>query len=186
MLLNEVKKIEDDASKNELVKLESLLNGEVSVYPKSINAKNGVTFFIGKKGIEKYLYLISENGSTLFDEFEGEIIDSSDSKVKECPQVHANAVKLQEQFEFTKPILLGLDNSFGFGDRIGLANPAHLRSLEGSEFKPIVAQQSIRELTRTNRKPADVMDAAIWAVFQEGYKDGFGSDADHLKTKEDI
>ena len=30
------------------------------------------------------------------------------------------------------------------------------------------------------------MDAAVWAVFQEGYKDGFGADADHLKTTEDI
>ncbi|MBK8947163.1 MAG: SDR family oxidoreductase [Ignavibacteriae bacterium] len=30
------------------------------------------------------------------------------------------------------------------------------------------------------------MDAAIWAVFQEGYKSGFGADADHLKTNEDI
>ena len=30
------------------------------------------------------------------------------------------------------------------------------------------------------------MDAAVWAVFQEGYEDGFGADADHLKTKEDI
>ncbi len=30
------------------------------------------------------------------------------------------------------------------------------------------------------------MDAAVWAVFQEGYKNGFGSDADHLKTTDDI
>ena len=67
-----------------------------------------------------------------------------------------------------------------------MANPAHIRSLEGSDFKPIIAQQSIRELTRTNRTPDQVMDAAIWAVFQEGYKSGFGADADHLKTTTDI
>ena len=30
------------------------------------------------------------------------------------------------------------------------------------------------------------MDAAVWAVFQEGYHDGFGADADHLKTTGDI
>jgi len=30
------------------------------------------------------------------------------------------------------------------------------------------------------------MDAATWAAFQEGYKEGFGADADHLKTTEDI
>ncbi|KAB2837285.1 MAG: hypothetical protein F9K45_13045, partial [Melioribacteraceae bacterium] len=73
-----------------------------------------------------------------------------------------------------------------FGDRIGLANSAHLRSLNGNDFKPVLAQQSIRELTRTGRIPADVMCAAVWAVFQEGYKNGFGADADHLKTTQDI
>ena len=77
-------------------------------------------------------------------------------------------------------------NSFGFGDRLGLANPGHVRSLKGFDFKPVLAQQSIRELTRTNRTPEDVMDAAVWAVFQEGYKGGFGADADHLKTTEDV
>ena len=30
------------------------------------------------------------------------------------------------------------------------------------------------------------MDAAVWAVMQEGYKGGFGSDADHLKSFDDI
>ena len=30
------------------------------------------------------------------------------------------------------------------------------------------------------------MDAASWGVFQEGWRDGFGADADHLKTFEDI
>ncbi|NIR63929.1 MAG: hypothetical protein GWN00_11820, partial [Aliifodinibius sp.] len=74
----------------------------------------------------------------------------------------------------------------GFGDRLGIANPAHIRSLVGSTMKPILAQQSIRELQRTERTPDEVMDAATWAALQEGYKDGFGADADHLKTTEDI
>jgi hypothetical protein len=186
MLFNAVKKIGEDTSTNDLKTIESFQNGEISVYPKSVNSKNDLTYFIGKRGIEKFLYIISKSDSSVQDDFEGVVIDSSEVKVKQCPQVHANAIKLQQQFEFTKPILLGLNNSFGFGDRIGLANHAHLRSLEGSEFKPIVAQQSIRELTRTQRTPDEVMDAAIWAVFQEGYKDGFGSDADHLKTTQDI
>jgi hypothetical protein len=30
------------------------------------------------------------------------------------------------------------------------------------------------------------MDDAMWGVFQEGWRDGFGADADHLKTTEDI
>ena len=93
---------------------------------------------------------------------------------------------MQNIFPFTNAITIGLNNSFGFGDRLGLANPAHIRSMLKSEFKPVLAQQSIRELSRTNRTPAEVMDAAVWAVFQEGYEKGFGADADHLKTIDDI
>ncbi|UCD38409.1 MAG: hypothetical protein JSW54_02720, partial [Fidelibacterota bacterium] len=85
-----------------------------------------------------------------------------------------------------RPVLIGLDNSIGLGDRLGLANPGHLRAVIGSGMRPVLAQQSIRELERTERTPEEVMDAATWAVFQEGYRDGFGSDADHLKTTEDI
>jgi hypothetical protein len=50
----------------------------------------------------------------------------------------------------------------------------------------VLAQQSIREMTRTQRSPDEVMDCATWGVFQEGFCDGFGADADHLQTEEDI
>src|SRR4030095_7620012 len=51
---------------------------------------------------------------------------------------------------------------------------------------PIFAQQSMRENARTGRTPQQVMDDALWGIFQEGWRDGFGADADHLKTKADI
>jgi tagaturonate epimerase len=192
MILTELRNIEESAASensNKIVKLSSLPNSETFVYPNSITHFNGITFFIGNVNFIKKLFVVSDNKSLqVLNNFKGEIIESADENIiiKQCDQVHANVVKLQELFPFTKPILLGLSNSFGFGDRIGLANHAHIRSLSGSDFKPILAQQSIRELTRTKRTPDQVMDAAIWAVFQEGYKDGFGSDADHLKTTEDI
>jgi hypothetical protein len=50
---------------------------------------------------------------------------------------------------------------------------------------PIFAQQSIREMARTGRSPRDVMDDAMWGAFQEGWHEGFGADADHLKTTAD-
>jgi hypothetical protein len=51
---------------------------------------------------------------------------------------------------------------------------------------PIFAQQSMRENARTGRTPQQVMDDAMWGVFQEGFRSGFGADADHLKTTDDI
>ena len=52
--------------------------------------------------------------------------------------------------------------------------------------RAIPAQQSIREMTRTGRSPQQVLDDAMWGVFSEGWRDGFGADADHLKTTADI
>ena len=39
---------------------------------------------------------------------------------------------------------------------------------------------------RTGRSPQQVMDDAMWGVFGEGWRSGFGADADHLKTTDDI
>jgi hypothetical protein len=50
----------------------------------------------------------------------------------------------------------------------------------------IFPQQSVRELARTQRSVAEMADDALWGVFQEGWRAGFGADADHLKTPEDI
>ena len=50
----------------------------------------------------------------------------------------------------------------------------------------VLAQQSIRELERTERTPDEVMDAATWAVLEEGWTEPWGADADHLKTEADV
>ena len=163
---------------------------EIKVYANSIKEFNDVIFFIAKEHKKKYLFLYYGNlANKIHPEFEGIMLPSANSEnyfIKKCNLNTYNRRALQNIFPFTNAVTIGLDNSFGFGDRLGLANPAHIRSVLNSHFKPILAQQSIRELTRTNRTPAEVMDAAVWSVFQEGYQKGFGADADHLKTNDDI
>jgi hypothetical protein len=165
------------------------MNNEYStfVYPMSINKVEDSVYFIGREGNYKYLYVVSKN-SDLLNQFEGGNVNLFYPGLyfKKCFLTTSNRKVIQSIFGFTNPSVIGLKNSFGFGDRLGLANAGHIRSLNGSKFFPVLAQQSIRELVRTNRKPEVVMDAAVWAVFQEGYKNGFGSDADHLKTTENI
>jgi hypothetical protein len=170
---------------NSLIKIDPA-SGMTTVYGNSVFEKNGITFFIGKEKLEKYLYLLISSGNIVYNQFKGEEKKGADYVIKKCPLTTANRIELQKVFEFTKSKTLGLVNSFGFGDRLGQANAGHIRSLAGSDFKPILAQQSIRELTRTHRTADEVMDAAVWAVFQEGFTSGFGSDADHLKTTADI
>ena len=86
------------------------------------------------------------------------------------------------------PSVLGLAPSFGFGDRIGLATPGHLGALRksGSGIAAIFAQQSIREMARTERSPEEVMSDAMRALESGAWQQRHGADADHLKTPEDV
>ena len=87
-----------------------------------------------------------------------------------------------------KPVVLGLAPSFGFGDRIGLATPGHVASMRsaGSGIEPIYPQQSIREMTRTQRTAPQVMQEALAGMQTTGWEGRTGADADHLKTNEDV
>lgn len=88
----------------------------------------------------------------------------------------------------TKPVTLGLAPSFGFGDRLGLATPGHLAALRraGGPIQGIFAQQSIREMQRTDRTATEVMTAATGALADADHHGPWGADADHLKTPEDV
>jgi tagaturonate epimerase len=161
------------------------------VYESSISVNDGKMFAL----------LSSDNGKNLLvicgsDELGDENLSIMDRREIEVEHVglvcfivkrdHAAAVFLRHNFSWLRPTVCGLKCSAGLGDRLGLATPGHIRAVRGSNVFPFVAQQSIREMTRTQRTPQDVMDDAMWGVFQEGWRSGFGSDADHLKTPADI
>ena len=106
---------------------------------------------------------------------------------------HANAHSLRSALPGLQPRPLGLQTSAGCGDRLGTATPGHVRALRAigrrpgaQPVAPIFAQQSIREMTRTNRTPDDVLADATWGAFAEGWGGPLGADADHLKTNDDI
>jgi hypothetical protein len=84
------------------------------------------------------------------------------------------------------PETIGLEKSFGFGDRLGIATPGHLAASRKFSFVPIFAQQSIREMNRTNRTPIEVMRAAQDALSAAGFSGKWSADADHLKTEADV
>lgn len=139
-----------------------------------------------RSNIHTALAIFSSVGSTMPRMFKGEHFKLEEGELLVAPLIPENAHSLRSIFPWTAPVLIGNANSFGFGDRLGNASAAHLRSLEDSDFRPIIAQQSIREMDRTQRTAQEVMDCATWAVFEFGYTEGFGSDADHLKTTADI
>ena len=83
---------------------------------------------------------------------------------------------------------LGMAPSFGFGDRIGLATPGHVEAMKRSagSIEPIFPQQSIREMTRTQRTAKEVMQDAMSGARAAGWTARIGADADHLKTPDDV
>jgi hypothetical protein len=161
-------------------------------YPGSIVAAGGCLFFLGRRGLEKRICLVwPEAGSpAAASDFCGEKAQVQVGDLKLDLQAghldHENAVGLRKHLPFTAPQLVGVRAAIGCGDRLGLATPAHVRAVRGCGLRPLFAQQSIREMKRTGRTPEEVMDTATFGVFQEGYRDGFGADADHLKTIEDL
>jgi tagaturonate epimerase len=104
-----------------------------------------------------------------------------------CPLSSANAAWMRNRFPHLAPRANpGRAISIGLGDRLGKASAGHLRALAGLPVFPVLAQQSMRELRLTGRTYEDVLDAATWAVFETGWKDGYGADGDHLKTGEEL
>jgi hypothetical protein len=96
--------------------------------------------------------------------------------------------EVSNELDHLVPKPLGLDPSFGFGDRLGVGTPGHAEALmsAGGAIQPIFAQQSIREMTRTDRTPDEVMSEAQFGMLLAGYEGRTGADADHLKTEEDV
>jgi hypothetical protein len=103
-----------------------------------------------------------------------------------CPLTPENAAVLRARLPWLSPVALGLRTSAGFGDRLGQATPGHVQAALGTGIAPIFAQQSVRENARTGRTPQQVVDDAMWGVFQAGWCETWGADADHLKTPDVI
>lgn len=155
------------------------------LYEKSKKSINDSVFYICKDDQTKYLGI--EGKETDTDLFEGIVTIIEGRDVKLCPLTSKNADALRRLFPFTSPVRnLEKAASIGLGDRLGIASGGHLRLIKDYDVFPVLAQQSIRELNLTGRTYADVLAAAVFAVFQEGYEEGYGADGDHLKTAKEV
>lgn len=152
------------------------------IYADSVSTAAGTLFFIARADGEKRL--VAQGSEAVLSRFEGEDVSSG---VKECYLNTNNCKVMREYFPYMSPSpIKGHSISIGLGDRLGVATPGHLRIAKKYPIFPVVAQQSMRELTLTGRTYDDVLTDASWAVFQEGYKRGFGADGDHLKSAKEI
>ncbi len=150
--------------------------------PSSVVAHEGTTYFLVRRENGEKRLVVQGNAAA----FQGE----SAPQGLVCKLTAENAAALRTHLPWLNPVPLGLKTSFGFGDRMGSATPGHIQALRaadaGGQIAPIFAQQSVRENRRTGRTPQQVLDDALWGVFQEGWHSAWGADADHVKEVADL
>jgi hypothetical protein len=155
------------------------------IYARSITAADHSLLFMGNRRGEKYFGVVSPY-SGLVDAFQEPehqgMLEGVTVRLRIGPATSRSAAWLRKALPFLEAGTIGLKKSAGCGDRLGLATPGHVRAIRKTGVAPIFAQQSVRENERTGRTAQEVMDDALWGVFQEGWRQGFGADADHLKT----
>lgn len=77
-------------------------------------------------------------------------------------------------------------SAIGLGDRLGVATPAHVRAVRKHDLFPYLALQSPAELDGSSRQWTDVLCDASFGILREGYRTGFGADADQLTSEAEI
>lgn len=155
---------------------------DYGIYPRSIRKVDDVSVFMADAGDKDILVIV---GGRLG--FSGESVDVNGKTAIVAPLTHETALRLHELFPFTSPVrVLGKKRSVGVGDRLGIASPGHIRVFNDYDAYPILAQQSVREITLTQRTFEDVLDSATFAVYREGFERGYGADGDHLKSFDEV
>ncbi|GAG98101.1 unnamed protein product [marine sediment metagenome] len=160
-------------SKKDILHLFNKYYGDrYEAYISSIKSEKKNHFFLVKDDHSKYLIVIGTHG--ICKDFEGDNleeikIDKYELVAKRCYLDHRNLNLLRGIFSCLNPSFCGQRPSFGTGDRLGIATPAHLQAFKNKDFFPILAQQSVREMARTERNWQMVLDDAIWGCFEAGW-----------------
>lgn len=153
---------------------------KIEIYPTSVVEDYEQVYFLGREPSGERLLGVRCGGAGFTQPL------MSVGEYAFYPLTAQNAAELRRRLPWLKPTALGTFASFGFGDRLGLGTPGHVRAARDFNFLPVFAQQSQRENERTGRSPQEVVDDAMWGLFQEGWRTAWGADADHLKRVGDV
>jgi hypothetical protein len=175
------------ARPDELASAATDLLGE-RAYPESQVSYAGVTYWLERSSDGGKRLIAVADDQSRFRDFKGATEQVDDRVRLVAESTPDNALALRAALPWLTPTCFGLQTSAGFGDRLGLATPGHVRALKevDAAINPVFAQQSIREMGRCHRTPRNVLDDATWGAFQAGWTKPVGGDADHLEQPEDI
>ena len=119
-------------------------------YPESQVSYGGATYWLERSvdGAKRVVAVADDESA--FRGFAG-TAEKTDGEVRLVAETTPeNALALRDALPWLKPSRFGLHTSAGFGDRLGLATPGHVRALTAVDaaIDPVFAQQSIREMGR--------------------------------------
>jgi tagaturonate epimerase len=162
-----------------------IAGGGSCIYRRSLRLSDGILYFMGRTQAGKSLFLACNRSFKTG--LQGAGASASGLELFSAPLTPENARVLHQLFPFTAPVSLrSRRTTVGCGDRLGRATPGHIRAVAPFDAYPVLAQQSMRELTLTRRTYPGVVADASFLVFQEGFERGYGADGDHLKNIKDI
>ncbi|OGS22656.1 MAG: hypothetical protein A2252_03500 [Elusimicrobia bacterium RIFOXYA2_FULL_39_19] len=104
------------------------------------------------------------------------------------PVTHEEAVELRKNHKNTNPSVIRKGFVFGTGYRCayGLGNVMQAKAAKELGVQVVLAQQSARELERTNRTYENVIDLGTYSSYTANLTLPWSADGDHLKTEEHI
>lgn len=167
-----------------------IFGNQYQVYPNSYKEKKDHSFFMVKDNQKKHLSVTGSPAKIKELNFQADdeksINGHQNIVFQICSLTNHNLNQLRLNLDYLNPSCTGMKPSFGTGDRLGIATPAHIQAFSDKNIFPVLAQQSVREMERTESHWQKVLDQAIWGCFEEGYKGPFGADADHVKDLENL
>ena len=163
-------------------------SGNISVYPDSIHKLGDAVVMMARDDEKRFLVVVADCEKFMPKGFEGNVSALSNGGGMLTGELNSvNAAALRRHFPWCAPKSLRNERTtVGCGDRLGLATYGHILAARRYQLSPVLAQQSMRELSMTNRTFQGVVDDAVFLVFCADYRDGYGADGDHLKRIEDI
>ena len=175
---------DDAAIKAAMIKCD----GNISIYADSVHKLGNAAVMMGRDDDKRFIIVVADCSKDMPAVFEGETVALADGGVAlNGDLTAANAAALRKHFPWCAPRSLRNERTtIGCGDRLGLASFGHIKAARKVQAYPVLAQQSMRELTMTKRTFRQVVDDACFMVYAADYRDGYGADGDHLKTIPDI
>lgn len=176
-----------DSSEGQIRKHIHDKDSSISFYGHSIHKIGDTIISMARDHRSRFIMVLSSKNAGTIAKFSGEKIDGGIIVAKKCPLNERNAGVIRELFPWTAPVPLNDKvTTIGCGDRLNIATPGHISAVKQFDAFPVLIQNSIKQLKLTQRTFQEVVDDTSFLVYQSGYQNGYGADANQLKNISDI